>query len=149
MSRIGKNYLQVGFYTEILFPDKGVRFIAVNKRKAKAAEAGKELVNTSVLNLRKDSWLPGHARRNSNPIAAHVSGQLLFGHPLSTSWPVPIDRGVVAHLWTVNLDGSTEVGTGRIHRISDPGHRSGHHGDNCRFSGRIIRFYLVVSRKTE
>lgn len=30
MSRIGRNYLQVGFYTEILFPDKGVRFIAVN-----------------------------------------------------------------------------------------------------------------------
>ena len=30
MSRIGRNYLQVGFYTEILFPQKGVRFIAVN-----------------------------------------------------------------------------------------------------------------------
>ncbi|MBR0087794.1 MAG: recombinase family protein, partial [Lachnospiraceae bacterium] len=30
MSRFGRNYLQVGFYTEILFPDKGVRFIAVN-----------------------------------------------------------------------------------------------------------------------
>ena len=30
MSRIGRNYLQVGYYTEILFPDKGVRFIAVN-----------------------------------------------------------------------------------------------------------------------
>jgi len=30
MSRLGRNYLQVGFYTEILFPDKGVRFIAVN-----------------------------------------------------------------------------------------------------------------------
>ena len=30
MSRFGRNYLQVGFYTEILFPQKGVRFIAVN-----------------------------------------------------------------------------------------------------------------------
>ena len=30
MSRFGRNYLQVGFYTEILLPDKGVRFIAVN-----------------------------------------------------------------------------------------------------------------------
>ena len=30
MSRFGRNYLQVGFYTEIMFPDKGVRFIAVN-----------------------------------------------------------------------------------------------------------------------
>lgn len=30
MSRFGRNYLQVGYYTEILFPDKGVRFIAIN-----------------------------------------------------------------------------------------------------------------------
>ena len=30
MSRFGRNYLQVGFYTEVLFPDKGVRFIAIN-----------------------------------------------------------------------------------------------------------------------
>ena len=29
MSRLGRNYLQVGFYTEMLFPQKGVRFIAV------------------------------------------------------------------------------------------------------------------------
>ena len=30
MSRLGRNYLQVGFYTEILFPQKNVRFIAIN-----------------------------------------------------------------------------------------------------------------------
>jgi len=30
MSRIGRNYLEVGFYTEVLFREKGVRFIAVS-----------------------------------------------------------------------------------------------------------------------
>ena len=30
MSRFGRNYLQVGFYTEIMFPQKQVRFIAIN-----------------------------------------------------------------------------------------------------------------------
>ena len=30
MSRFGRNYLQVGMYTEMLFPDFGVHFIAVN-----------------------------------------------------------------------------------------------------------------------
>ena len=30
MSRFGRNYLQVGFYTEMVFPEKGVRFIAIN-----------------------------------------------------------------------------------------------------------------------
>lgn len=29
MSRIGRDYLQVGFYTEVMFKDKGVRFIAI------------------------------------------------------------------------------------------------------------------------
>lgn len=30
MSRLGRNYLQVGMYTEMLFPQKGIRFIAIN-----------------------------------------------------------------------------------------------------------------------
>lgn len=30
MSRLGRDYLKVGFYTEILFVEKGVRFIAIN-----------------------------------------------------------------------------------------------------------------------
>ena len=30
MSRLGRNYLQVGMYTEMVFPQNGVRFIAVN-----------------------------------------------------------------------------------------------------------------------
>lgn len=30
MSRLGREYLQVGYYTEIFLPEKGVRFIAVN-----------------------------------------------------------------------------------------------------------------------
>ncbi len=32
MSRLGRDYLKVGFYTEVLFVEKGVRFIAINKR---------------------------------------------------------------------------------------------------------------------
>lgn len=30
MSRLGRNYLQVGIYTDIVFPDNDVRFIAIN-----------------------------------------------------------------------------------------------------------------------
>ena len=32
MSRFGRNYLQVGFYTEIMFPEHDIHFIAVNDR---------------------------------------------------------------------------------------------------------------------
>jgi DNA invertase Pin-like site-specific DNA recombinase len=30
VSRIGRDYLQVGLYTEVMFREKGVRFIAIN-----------------------------------------------------------------------------------------------------------------------
>lgn len=30
MSRLGRNYLQVGMYTGMIFPQKGVPFIAIN-----------------------------------------------------------------------------------------------------------------------
>ena len=30
MSRLGRDYLKVGFYTEVMFVEKGVRFIAIN-----------------------------------------------------------------------------------------------------------------------
>ena len=29
LSRLGRNYLKVGYYTEVLFPEKGVRFISI------------------------------------------------------------------------------------------------------------------------
>ena len=30
MSRFGRNYLEVGYYTDVFFPEKHVRFIAIN-----------------------------------------------------------------------------------------------------------------------
>lgn len=30
MSRLGRNYLQVGMYTEMVFPNNDIRFIAIN-----------------------------------------------------------------------------------------------------------------------
>ena len=30
MSRLGRDYLKVGYFTEILFPENGIRFIAIN-----------------------------------------------------------------------------------------------------------------------
>lgn len=29
LSRVGRDYLQVGFYTEVMFKERGVRFIAI------------------------------------------------------------------------------------------------------------------------
>ena len=49
MSRFGRDYLKVGFYTEILFKEKGVRFIAINNRIDSEKQAESEF--TPFLNI--------------------------------------------------------------------------------------------------
>ena len=44
MSRIGRNYLEVGMYTEITFPQNNVRFIAVNSGVDSANQQDNEFV---------------------------------------------------------------------------------------------------------
>ena len=38
LSRLGREYLQVGYLTEIYFPQKGVRFISLQTSKVRAVE---------------------------------------------------------------------------------------------------------------
>lgn len=49
MSRIDRNYLEVGIYTEILFPEHNVRFIAVNSGVDTANQIDNDF--TSFLNI--------------------------------------------------------------------------------------------------
>ena len=44
MSRLGRDYLQVGYYTDTYFPEHGIRFIAVNDMVA-SEEGENELAN--------------------------------------------------------------------------------------------------------
>lgn len=44
MSRVGRDYLQVGFYTEVFFREKGVRFVAVSNGVDSDNNASSELV---------------------------------------------------------------------------------------------------------
>ena len=52
MSRFGRNYLEVGFYTEIQFPSKGVRFIAINNNVDSANPTDNDF--TPFLNIMKN-----------------------------------------------------------------------------------------------
>ena len=70
MSRLGRNYLQVGFYTEMLFPQKGVRFIAVNDN-VDSANGGMDNDFTPLRNLFNE-WL---VRDTSKKIKAGVGGK--------------------------------------------------------------------------
>ena len=46
LSRFGRNYLQVGYYTEVVFPKKGIRFIAINNSVDSANPSDNDLILT-------------------------------------------------------------------------------------------------------
>ena len=93
--------------------------------------------------------LPGHADRDSHPMAVHLPGGPVFRDLQFAGRTVPADCGTVDRLRNIDLDGSPEARPGRVHRLYDPGYRTRDHRCYCSDSGRIIRFYLVMTRKTE
>ena len=52
MSRFGRDYLKVGFYTEVMFKEKGVRFIAINNGIDSANQQDSDF--TPFLNIMKN-----------------------------------------------------------------------------------------------
>ena len=80
LSRMGRNYLQVGMFTEITFPKKGVRFIAINDG-VDSAQGDNDL--TPLKNLFNE-WM---VRDTSKKIKAVFRSKGMSGKPI-TSQPV-------------------------------------------------------------
>ena len=81
MSRFGRNYLQVGFYTEMMFPKKNVRFIAVNNGVDSANPADNDF--TPFLNIMNE-W---YAKDTSKKIRAVMKVKGNAGEHLTTLPP--------------------------------------------------------------
>ncbi len=80
LSRLGRNYLQVGMYTEMVFPRKGVRYIAINDG-VDSEQGDNDL--TPLKNLFNE-WL---VRDTSKKIRAVKRSKGISGKPV-TSKPV-------------------------------------------------------------
>ena len=80
MSRLGRNYLQVGMYTEMIFPQKGVRFIAINDGVDSAQGENDFAPLRNIFN----EWL---VRETSKKIKAVKRSKGMSGKPI-TSKPV-------------------------------------------------------------
>ncbi len=80
MSRLGRNYLQVGMYTEMIFPKKGVRFIAIND--GVDSEKGENEM-TALRNLFNE-WL---VKDTSKKIKAVIKSKGMSGVPIMTQPP--------------------------------------------------------------
>ena len=81
MSRFGRNYLLVGNYTELLFPNKGVRFIAVNNGVDSANPTSSDF--TPFLNIMNE-W---YAKDTSNKIKTVFRNRMKAGNRVSGSIP--------------------------------------------------------------
>lgn len=81
MFRFGRNYLQVGFYTEMMFPKKNVRFIAVNNGVDSANPADNDF--TPFLNIMNE-W---YAKDTSKKIKAVFKAKMRDGKRVSGAVP--------------------------------------------------------------
>ena len=81
MSRLGRDYLKVGFYTEVLFVEKGVRFIAINNGIDSAYQIDSDF--TPFLNIINE-W---YAKDTSKKIRAVMKSKGESGEYLCTNPP--------------------------------------------------------------
>ena len=77
MSRLGRDYLKVGYYTEILFPEKEIRFIAINSGVDSANQQDSDL--TPFLNIINE-W---YAKDTSKKIRAVIKAKSVQVNPCS------------------------------------------------------------------
>lgn len=80
MSRFGRNYLEVGMYTEIRFPEMGVRFIAVNDGVDSEREDNDFTPFRNIIN----EW---YAKDTSKKIRAVFRNKGMSGQRISTQTP--------------------------------------------------------------
>ena len=81
MSRLGRDYLKVGFYTEVLFPDNDIRFIAINNGVDSNSEVENDL--TPFINIFNEFY----AKDTSKKIKAVFKAKGQSGKPLTTNPP--------------------------------------------------------------
>ena len=86
MSRFGRDYIQVGYYTEIEFPKKGVRFIAINNSVDSNNPNNNDF--TPFLNIMNE-W---YAKDTSNKIRSVFRSRMNDGKRCSGSIPYGYNR---------------------------------------------------------
>lgn len=81
MSRVGRNYLEVGYYTELLFPEHNVRFIAVNSGVDSANQQDNDF--TPFLNIINEFYV----KDSSKKVKASMKQKGESGEYLTTNPP--------------------------------------------------------------
>lgn len=123
MSRIGRDYLQVGFYTEVMFREKGVRFIAIANGVDSINKASGEFA--PFLNI-VNEW---YARDSSRKVTAvlrargmegkHTTNHCIYGYRKDpqdkTKWLIDEEAAaVVRRIFRLCIEGHGPYAIARI-----------------------------------
>jgi len=123
MSRVGRDYLQTGYYTEVFFREKGVRFIAIsNNIDSQNSESGEF---APFLNIMSEWYLRDTSRKiKASKKTQGMSGKRLTTKPIygymldpndKSKWIIdPEASEVVRRIFTLAIEGK---GTMQIARI--------------------------------
>ena len=113
MFRFGRNYLQVGFYTEMMFPKKNVRFIAVNNGVDSANPADNDF--TPFLNIMNEYYARDTSRKirstfqSKGKSGKHLTGTVIYGYLWNEArdqWLVdPEAADVVKRIFAMTIEG--------------------------------------------
>ena len=87
MSRVGRNYLQTGFYTEIFFREHGVHFIAIANNVDSNDQTSNEFI--PFLNIMNEWYLRDLSRKQKTAI--RVKAELSW--PSRSIWAIPSISG--------------------------------------------------------
>lgn len=118
MSRIGRDYLQVGFYTEVLFREKGVRFIAIaNNIDSRNAESGEF---APFLNIMSEWYIRDCSRKITAVVRAKAKeGRRLTNVPIYGYAHDPDDK----EKWIIDPEAAAVVR--RMYQLTIAGHGPG------------------------
>lgn len=114
MSRIGRDYLQVGFYTEIQFREKGIRFIAISNGVDSNDQTSSEFA--PFLNIMNEWYLRDCSRKIRSTLKAkgndgkHISSVAIYGYKKdpedSSHWLIDEEAAeVVRRIFRLTVEG--------------------------------------------
>ena len=123
MSRIGRDYLQVGFYTEVMFKEKEVHFIAiangVDNQKRESSEFA------PFLNIMNEWYIHDSSRKVTTVLRArgmegkHTTNNAIYGYRKSeedkNQWVIDEEAAeVVRRIYRMSLEGKEPYEIARI-----------------------------------
>ena len=155
MSRIGRNYLEVGFYTEVLFRKKNVRFIAISNNVDSALNDGSNEF-APFLNIMNEWYVRDTSRKiksvlhNKGMDGKHLTSNAIYGYKKDPDdpdrWIIDEEAAaVVRRIYQLIIDGNGPMQVARIlkdEKIERPSYYLAKQGlGTCRGSCDMSRPY--------